>query len=135
MILAGVPACETVPDSMTYEACARARTCNIHGVISAQTAGQAMMGKLDLPDGRCISVSLPGEMLAGLEQNGPAEVTIRGRVHEVPSDVTSMTVEGRTIGLGMCGSFFLFVYDGSAVVPYTPKASGSARLSSRRAEA
>ena len=129
MLIAGLPACETTPPaSMSYEACAAARMCNIHGVISARPSGQALMGQLDLPDGRCIAVSLPGDMLAGLEQNGPAEVTLRGRVYDVPADVESMTVEGRTIGLGLCGRFFLFVYDGSAVIPYTPRSRGAAAL-------
>ena len=110
--------CETVPhDPMSYETCATARNCTIRGLMSAQSVGQALMGKLDLPDGRCVSVSLPGDFLARLEASGPVEVTVRGRVYDMPaSDVVSMTVEGRTIGLGSCGNFFLFVYDDSELI-------------------
>ena len=110
--------CETLPhDPMSYETCATARNCTIRGVMSLQIAGQAQMGKLDLPDGRCVSVSLPGDFLARLEASGPVEVTVRGRVYNMPaSEIVSMTVEGRTIGLGSCGNFFLFVYDDSALI-------------------
>ena len=117
LALAALPGCETVPhDPMSYETCATARNCTIRGRMSAQSVGQALMGKLDLPDGRCVSVSLPGDFLARLEASGPVEVTVRGRVYEKPADVQSMTVEGRTIGLGLCGDFFLFVYDDSELI-------------------
>ena len=103
--------CETTHEPMTYERCATARLCTLRGLMAPVQAGQAFMGRLELPDGRCVSVSLPGQMLAELRQSGPAEVTVRGRVYEKRADVQSMTVEGRTIGLDQCGDFFLFVYD------------------------
>lgn len=109
--------CETTPDApMSYEACSAARMCTARGMLSQQASGQALMGRLDLADGRCLSVSLPGDMLARLENAGPVQATVRGRVHQVPHDTVSMTVEGRTIGLGQCGDFVLFVYDESAVI-------------------
>ena len=107
-LLAG---CETVHEPMTYERCATARLCTLRGMMSPVQAGQSWMGKLDLPDGRCVSISLPAQMLYELQQSGPAEVTVRGRVFEKEPNVQVMTVEGRTIGLGECGNFFLFVYD------------------------
>ena len=118
MVLPALSGCETVPhDPMSYETCATARNCTIRGRMSAQAAGQALMGRLDLPDGRCVSVSLPGDFLARLEASGPVEVTVRGRVYDMPApDVVSMTVEGRTVGLGLCGDFFLFVYDDSELI-------------------
>ena len=117
MAVMALPACETTPDApMSYEACSAARMCTIRGTLSQQSTGPALMGRLDLADGRCVNVSLPGEMLARLENAGAIEATVRGRVHEVPADTVSMTIEGRTIGLGQCGSFILFVYDDSAVV-------------------
>ena len=103
--------CETVHEPMTYERCATARLCALRGMMTPVQAGQAWMGRLELPDGRCVSVSLPGQMLAELQQSGATEVTVRGRVFEKPPDVQSMTVEGRTIGLDQCGAFFLFVND------------------------
>ena len=118
LVCPALPGCETTPDPpMSWETCRSARLCTIRGTLSQQPAGQALMGRLDLPDGRCVAVSLPGEMLARLEVAGPTEVTIRGRVHEVAPDTATMTVEGRTIGVGLCGDFVLFVYDDSEVIP------------------
>ena len=112
-----LPGCETTPDPpMSYETCRSARLCTVRGTLSQQSVGQALMGRLDLADGRCVSVSLPGEMLVRLEAAGPTEVTVRGRVHEVAPDTATMTVEGRTIGVGQCGDFILFVYDDSEVI-------------------
>ena len=101
---------------MSYETCRSARLCTVRGMLSQQVSGQAQMGQLDLPDGRCVSISLPAQMLYELQQSGPAEVTVRGRVHEVPPDTATMTIEGRTIGVGLCGDFILFVYDDSEVI-------------------
>src|SRR5688572_33489706 len=74
--------CETVHEPMTYERCATARLCTLRGMMTPVQAGQAWMGRLELPDGRCVSVSLPGQMLAELQQSGAAEVTVRGRSEE-----------------------------------------------------
>jgi hypothetical protein len=72
------------------------------------------MGQLDLPDGRCISVSLPERALTELRKTGPKATTVSGRVFGDPSvnrEITSMEIEGRKIGLGLCGNFFVFVPD------------------------
>jgi hypothetical protein len=103
--------CETVHEPMSYEQCSAARLCTLRGRMVPVQAGQAWMGRLDLADGRCVSVSLPAQMMHELQASGGNDVTVRGRVHEIPANVQVMTVEGRTIGLGACGSFILFVYD------------------------
>ena len=112
-LLAGptLAGCETTHEPMTFERCSRAELCTLRGQMTPVQAGQSWMGRLALPDGRCVSVSLPAQMLAELQQSGPTEVTVRGRVFRERADAQSMTVEGRTIGLGVCGDFFLFVYD------------------------
>jgi hypothetical protein len=103
--------CETVHEPMTYERCSTADLCTLRGRLSPVQAGQAWMGRVDLPDGRCVSVSLPAQMMHELQQSGPVEATVRGRRHRIPANTQVMTVEGRTIGLGECGDFILFVYD------------------------
>ena len=103
--------CETVHEPMTYERCSTADLCTLRGRMTPVQAGQAWMGRLELADGRCVSVSLPAQMLSELQQMGSAEVTVRGRVQRAPAGTQAMTVEGRTIGLGECGDFILFVYD------------------------
>jgi hypothetical protein len=106
-----LPACETVHEPMTYERCSTADLCTLRGRMTPVQVGQAWMGRVDLPDGRCVSVSLPAQMLSELQQSGQVEVTVRGRRHRIPANTQVMTVEGRTIGLGECGDFVLFVYD------------------------
>jgi hypothetical protein len=103
--------CETVHEPMSYERCSTADLCTLRGRMTPVQMGQAWMGRVDLPDGRCISVSLPAQMLRELQQSGPVEVTVRGRRHRIPANTQVMSVEGRTIGLGECGDFILFVYD------------------------
>jgi len=111
MAIPPLTSCETVHEPMTYERCSTADLCTLRGHLTAVQAGQAWMGKLDLPDGRCVSASLPAQMIHELQQSGGNDVTIRGRVHRIPANTQVMTVEGRTIGLGDCGNFILFVYD------------------------
>lgn len=99
------------PTSMTYESCAAARFCTIRGTVTAEPAAHAVMGRLDLGDGTCVSVSLPRAQIADLRRTGPRIMTVRGRVYgEPPADrVVIMEIQGRKIGLGLCGDFFVFV--------------------------
>jgi hypothetical protein len=100
--------------SMTYEECAKARRCTVHGIVTARPAEHAWMGELKLADGRCISVSLPLSKLNSLRQSGPVEMTVSGRVYGDPSadrEIASMEIAGRQIGLGLCGNFFVLVPD------------------------
>ena len=109
--LLAVAGCETVHEPMTYERCSTARLCTLRGMLTPRQVGLAWMGQLELPDGRCVSVSMPAQMMLELQQSGPVEVTVRGRRHEIPPGTQSMTVEGRPIGVGPCGAFLLFVLD------------------------
>lgn len=99
---------------MSYKTCAAAKVCTVRGVASAKSAEHAWMARLELPDGQCISVSLPDTELNRLRQDGPKEMSITGRVYGDPSastEIAFMKVEGRKIGLGLCGDFFVFVRD------------------------
>lgn len=72
------------------------------------------MGRLDLPDGRCISLSLPESEIASLRQNGPRLMAVSGRVYGDPStdqEIGWLEIEGRRVGLGLCGKFFVFIRD------------------------
>ena len=111
MAVPPLSSCETVHEPMTYERCSRADLCTMRGHLTAVQAGQAWMGKLALPDGRCVDASLPAQMIYELQQSGGNDVTVRGRVISVPANTQAMTVEGRVIGQATCGNFILFVYD------------------------
>jgi len=73
------------------------------------------MARVELPDGRCISVSLPASRLAMLSRDRPREMTVTGEVYRDPSadggDAVLLQIEGRNIGLGLCGDYFVFVPD------------------------
>ena len=74
------------------------------------------MAKLELGDGRCVDVSLPSARLEQLKRGGSSQMTVNGYVYGYPSDnggndVVAMEIEGRKIGFGQCGGFFLFVED------------------------
>jgi len=111
MAIPPLAGCETVHEPMTYERCSTADLCTLRGHMIPVQSGQAWMGQLALADGRCVSVSLPAQMLLELQHSGGNDVTVRGRVHHIPANTQAMTVQGRTIGLGACGNFILFVYD------------------------
>lgn len=110
-----VAGCAAAPvKSMTYDECARATRCTLHGTVTARPAEHGWIGSLALADGRCVSISLPDTEMEALRQTGPSEMTVSGRVYGDPStdrEVASMEIDGRNIGLGLCGNFFVFVPD------------------------
>lgn len=72
------------------------------------------MAEFALPDGRCVAVSLPENEIELLRSSGPRPMTVTGEVYGDPSGVTEvayMEIEGRRIGLGLCGGFFVFIPD------------------------
>lgn len=98
---------------MTYESCATSRICTVRGTVTAEPAAHAVMGRLQLADGRCVSVSLPREQIVNLRRDGPQVMTVTGRVYgEPPEDQdVILEIQGRNIGLGLCDDFFVFVPD------------------------
>jgi hypothetical protein len=101
------------PNPMNYESCAASRICTLSGTMTAEPAAHAVMGRLQLPEGRCVSVSLPREQIVELRRGGPKLMTVTGRVYgEPPEDQdTILEIQGRRIGLGLCDDFFVFVPD------------------------
>ena len=107
-----VVGCATDRGSMTYELCATSQRCVVSGLVTATPAEHAWMGRLVLPDGRCVAISLPETDIASLRQQGPQLMTVSGRVYGDPSaetEVAYLEIEGRRVGLGLCGNFFVFV--------------------------
>ena len=101
---------------MTYERCAASRVCVVRGIATARLAEHAPTAQLDLGNGRCINVSLPPERLEELRRRGPTEMTITGAVYWEPSgsggEESVLEINGRRIGYGLCGRFFVYVRDG-----------------------
>lgn len=105
------------PRPMDYETCAASSVCVLHGVATARLAEHAPTVQLDLSDGRCVNVSMPRDRLEQLRLSGPRELTVAGNVYQEPSTVDGeeavLEINGRKIGFGLCGNFFVFVPDGS----------------------
>lgn len=98
---------------MTYERCAASRVCVVHGIATARLAEHAPTVQLNLADGRCINVSMSRRRWENLRRRGPTEMTITGTVYSEPSvsngEETVLEINGRRIGYGLCGRFFLLV--------------------------
>jgi hypothetical protein len=98
---------------MSYEACVASEVCVIRGIATAKIGEHAETVQIDLADGRCINVSLPREKWEQLDRSGPTEMTVVGTVYREPlaegSEEKVLQINGRTIGYGLCGYFFLYV--------------------------
>lgn len=96
---------------MSVESCRKAKQCVLWGVLRIVDVGDTKMGKLEIGHDQCVSVSLPSDMIESAEKQGPHETTLKGTILPVPTDieVATISVNGRKIGLGQCGSFYLFV--------------------------
>jgi hypothetical protein len=105
--------CASAPklEVMTAEQCARAEICKVRGSLEMSNDGHAYIGKLHLEDGSCVNVSL-SEGQARRLSGQPAQMrTIIGKVFPYIQEDTLIEyrVNGRQIGYGLCGSYFVFV--------------------------
>ena len=102
--------------TMNYDECESSEVCVVRGLATARVGEHAPIVKLDLADGRCINVSLPRQRWDELRQNGPTETTVEGRVYLEPTGPNGeeeiIEINGRRIGYGLCGRFFVYVPDG-----------------------
>jgi hypothetical protein len=91
--------------------CTQGRSCEISGIASNQQSVHGMVSRLQTDDGRCLNISLPDDISAGLEQDGQARMTVRGDVLGYPKVHGSMDyqVDDRSVGMGECGDAVLFV--------------------------
>lgn len=96
---------------MSVDACKKAKHCVLQGMLSVVEIGDIKMGKLELDHGECVSVSLPSKMIELAAKQGRHKATVEGTIFPVPTDVevATISVNGRTIGLGQCGNFYLFI--------------------------
>lgn len=86
-------------------------------MATARLGEHAPTVELKLDSDRCVNVSLPRERLELLRRTGPTEMTVRGNVYREPLPADGedifLQVNGRTIGYGLCGDFFVYVRDDS----------------------
>lgn len=118
MVTVAAPGCISLKQrAQSYDECAAAKECTVSGMATARPAEHGWMVQVDLPEGRCVSVSVPPRDLKRLRRSGPRPATFTGRVFPDPSahfdpsgeEIVFLAVEGRRIGLGLCGDFYLYV--------------------------
>ena len=99
------------PLATSAEECGHATRCKIEGTLSITNDGHAYIGKLLLSDGQCIDVSLPPSQVRKLLNQPLRKQTVRGSVHPYVyhGDFDEIRVNGRLIGYGSCGDFYVFV--------------------------
>ena len=97
---------------MRYEECSSSAFCTVSGLVTATSSHGTWMGVMAFPADRCVSISLPDDVIQDLKTGGPRQMTVTGAVFGDPSfhhDVVRMAVEGREISLGFCADWFVFV--------------------------
>ena len=96
---------------MTLEQCQDSDICIIEGIISFHYVDHVKMGKLTLPDDRCVNVSFDEKMIEKIETKKDKKILVKGRSLPGFADETlaSLKVNGRRIGLSQCGDFYVFV--------------------------
>ena len=98
--------------SMTFDECSVAEdVCAISGLLSMSSDGHGFIAELRLADGRCVNVSLPISLSRKLLRQAPRAMSVHGAVlgYPIGEDVSHFEVNGRRIGFGECGNFFVFV--------------------------
>jgi hypothetical protein len=74
------------------------------------TDGHGYIGSLELPNGRCLNVSLPDKLSKTLIYKPSKRVVVTGRLLPyVRENGLIVRVNGRNIGQGTCGNKYLFV--------------------------
>lgn len=97
---------------MTLQECSLASVCRIEGVLSVREIDHVHMGRLELPGGECVNVSLPPRDVRRIQREGPRHAIVEGRVNPSPGDdpnLMTLVIEGRRVGWHQCGDFYIFV--------------------------
>jgi hypothetical protein len=91
--------------------CEAASACEVRGLLEMGNDGHGYIGTVRLDDGSCINVSLPERQSRSIQGQPPRRMSLIGKVVPFPygEDVLSFKVNGRKVGYGRCGSYFVFV--------------------------
>ena len=96
---------------MTVEECRAAETCRISGLLTMSSDGHGFIAELEVAGDKCVNVSLPVRASKAMLGKPPKQMSVQGAVVGFPAaeDLAHFTVDGRRIGFGRCGDFFVFV--------------------------
>lgn len=96
---------------MTYDGCSRASFCTVRGTLTIELVDHVKMGRLQLGDASCVNISLSQHAIQQAERRPGRFQKLSGKVKhgQMDENMTSVTVNGRRIGLSQCGDFYVFV--------------------------
>lgn len=97
--------------AMSRQECSASTYCVAEGSLTIERVDHVKMGKLSLPDGSCINLSLSKAAIKRAERSPGQLQKIEGDVRhgDFDEDMTSLRVNGRLIGLSQCQGFYVFV--------------------------
>lgn len=112
-ITLGLGACKTTSETnaMTVTECEHSHVCTLQGLLEMSNDGHAYIGKMNVDGGGCVNVSLSEKQSKRMTGRPPQRKTITGRVLPYPHDLgfIEYRVNGRQIGYGKCGDYYIFV--------------------------
>lgn len=99
------------PAQARNKQCVSGEECKVSGLLTMSTDGHGYIGKLDVGGGKCLNVSIPdGDSKKLITRKAAQKATLTGRwLPYVKEFGLAVTVNGRTIGEGLCGDHYLFV--------------------------
>lgn len=97
--------------AMSREECSAAAYRVAEGSLTVERVDHVEMGKLSLPDGSCINLSLSKAAIKKAKNRLGQPQKIEGDVRhgDFDENMTSLKVNGRLIGLSQCQGFYVFV--------------------------
>ena len=97
---------------MSYEECAGKDHCILQGQFSIVEVDHVFMGQLILSSGECVNISLSDRQLHANRRNVDKQTAFQGDRLPVPvglGEVDFLEVDGRRVGINLCGNYYLFV--------------------------
>lgn len=108
------------PACVSAEQFIQCKECTASGMLDMSSDGHGFIGRLTLDNGDCLNVSLSTSRSRSLLGRPAQHVTVSGQVLPYPEIslssqdseylALSYSVQGRKVGRGRCGEYFLFVY-------------------------
>ena len=105
---------ESDAHGLSKEECREASTCELVGRLTRSSDGHAWIGRLTLDSGECVNVSTPDDLMEQLGDTGEVNARLVGSSIRYPDFasgpvITRFVINGREIGIGRCGDFFVFI--------------------------
>lgn len=100
--------------------CQHRDRCVVSGLMSIEEINHVHMGELVTGKGECINISLPKVAVKKYSKRDKSNVMVAGVLYRTPvmqeDGITlQYKINGRRVGWGQCGDYYLFVDDVSSI--------------------